>query len=93
MAGENTGSAPVPSLEETTERIRALNEQLIQAAKAAGGASLDAYEQSLANLLDFENKVAGASQLDWVSALAKAHTDFVSQVSGAYLKAAREATK
>ena len=76
--------------EEAAERIRVLNERLITSAKAAGSTTLDAYEKALKSLVDFEEKVAGASQLEWVSALAKSHATFVQDISAAYTKAARD---
>ena len=79
--------------EATTERIRALNERIIESAKAAGQASLDAYEKALQSLVDFEQKAAKASQLEWVTAVASAHAKFVQDVSTAYVTAAREALK
>ena len=79
--------------EATTERIRALNERIIESAKAAGQASLDAYEKALQSLVDFEQKAAKASQLEWVTAVASAHAKFVQDVSAAYVTAAREALK
>ena len=79
--------------EATAERIRALNERIIESAKAAGQASLDAYEKALQSLVDFEQKAATASQLEWVTAVASAHAKFVQDVSAAYVTAAREALK
>jgi hypothetical protein len=76
--------------EEAAQRIRDLNERLIESSKAAGLTTLDAYEKALKSLVDFEQKVAGASQLDWVSALASTYAAFVQDVSGAYTKAARD---
>ena len=76
--------------EEAAERIRVLNERLITSAKAAGSTTLDAYEKALTSLVDFEEKVAGASQLEWVTALAQTHAAFVRDVSNAYTKAVRE---
>ncbi len=76
--------------EDAAKRIRDLNERLIVSSKAAGLTTLDAYEKALKSLVDFEQKVAGASQLDWVSALATTYTKFVQDVSAAYTKAARE---
>ena len=61
--------------------------------KAAGQASLDTYEKALQSLVDFEQKAATASQLEWVSAVASAHAKFVQDVSAAYVTAAREALK
>jgi hypothetical protein len=80
----------LPSVEETIRRIRDLNEQLIESSKNAGTVTLDAYEKALQSLVDFEEKVASASQLDWVSALATTHAKFITDVSTSYTKAARE---
>ena len=79
--------------EETAQRIRDLPEQFIERAKAAGNATLDAYEQSLQNLLDLQQKSASDSQLDWVSSIATAHAKFVQDMNAAYVSAAREMLK
>jgi hypothetical protein len=79
--------------EEAVQRIRDLTERFIEAAKTAGNQSLDAYEQSLRTLVEFEERAAGASQLDWVSSIAAAHAKFVQDVSAAYVSAAREMLK
>lgn len=76
--------------EEAATRVRELNERIIESSKSAGLTSLDAYEKALKSLVDFEQKVAGASQLEWVSALAQTHAAFIQDVSTAYTKAARE---
>jgi len=78
---------------EAAERIRDLNERLIESSKNAGKVSLDAYEKALKSLVDFEEKVGNASQLEWVSALASTHAKFVTDVSAAYTQAARELLK
>lgn len=95
MAGQtgNAKGTTSSTIDDKVERIRQLNEQVIEAAKTAGGSSLDAYEKALTNLLDFENKIAGGTQLEWISALAKSHTDFVSNISSAYTKVARDLLK
>jgi hypothetical protein len=76
--------------EDAAQRIRDLNERIIESSKAAGRTTIDAYEKALTSIVDFEQKVAGASQLDWVSALATTYTTFVQDVSSAYTKAARD---
>jgi hypothetical protein len=76
--------------EDAAQHIRDLNERLIESSKAAGLTTLDAYEKALTSLVGFEQKVAGVSQLDWVSALAATYTTFVQDVSSAYTKAARD---
>ena len=83
----------LPSVEETTQRIRDLNDRLIESSKSAGAVTLDAYEKALQSLADFEQKVASASQLDWVSALAATHAKFISDMSTSYTKAARDLVK
>jgi hypothetical protein len=79
--------------DDAVNRIRELTERFIESAKAAGNQSLDAYEQSLRTLVEFQERAAGASQLDWVSSIAAAHAKFVQDVSAAYVSAAREMLK
>ena len=94
MATKRTSDNPVGmdlgANEEAATRIRELNERLIESSKAAGMTTLDAYEKALASLVEFEEKVAGATQLEWVSALAQTHAAFVRDVSAVYTKAARD---
>ena len=84
---------PTAQMDEVAQRIRELTEQFIDAAKKTGNVTLDAYEKSLQSLVDFEQRAAGASQLDWVSSIAAAHAKFVQDVSAAYVTAAREILK
>jgi hypothetical protein len=99
MATKNTASTPLDlgvdagAFNEAAERIRDLNERLIESSKNAGRVSLDAYEKALKSMVDFEEKVGNASQLEWVSALASTHAKFVQDVSAAYTAAARELLK
>ena len=81
------------TFEAAADRVRALNEQMIAAAKKNGTASIDAYEKSLKTLVEFQKKAADATKLDWVNTVVQAQTDFISEVSAAYTTAAREALK
>jgi hypothetical protein len=81
------------SVEETIKRIEEMNERMIESSKSAGRVGLDAYEKALQSMLDFQEKVTGASQLDWVSALAATHAQFISDVSAASINATRETLK
>ncbi len=87
---ENSLGIDLGPYEEAAARVRELNERIIESSKSAGLTSLDAYEKALKSLVEFEQKVAGASQLEWVSALATTHAQFITDVSTAYTKAARE---
>jgi hypothetical protein len=89
----SAADASAASADEAVQRIRDLTERFIEAAKKAGNMSLDAYEKSLQNLVEFQERAAGASQLDWVSSIAAAHAKFVQDVSDAYVSAAREMLK
>jgi hypothetical protein len=66
---------------------------LIESFKSAGVVALDAYEKALQSLADFEQKVAKASQLDWVTALAATHAKFVSDLGTSYTSAVRDQLK
>jgi hypothetical protein len=92
VATKNT-AADTSAVEDTASRIRELNEKLIQLAKESGQNSLDTYEKALQSLVDFEKSVASRSQLDWVTGLANTHAKFVQDLTGFYIKAAREALK
>jgi hypothetical protein len=87
---ENPFNVDLTSFEDAAARIRDLNERLIASSKAAGGTTLEAYETALESMLGLEEKVAGATQLDWVSAIAQTHAKVVRDISAAYAKAARE---
>lgn len=89
----STPTFEIPSVDEATERIRNLNERIIESSKTAGLVTLDAYEKALASLAEFEEKAASATQLDWVSALATTHAKFITDVSNSYTKAARDVLK
>jgi hypothetical protein len=95
MPAKTTPADAMPGIdpaayEDAVARIHALNERLIESSKAAGLTTLDSYEKALKSLVDFEQKIAGASQLEWVSALASTYATFVQDVSAAYTRAARE---
>jgi len=81
------------TVEESVKRIKEMNERMIESSKSAGRVALDDYEKALQSMLDFQEKVAGGSQLDWVSALANTHAHFMQDVSAAFIKATREALK
>ena len=76
--------------EDAVSRIREMNERIIASSRQAGIASLDAYEKALENMVQLQEQTAGASQLEWVNALATAHARYVQDVSKAYPDAARE---
>ena len=91
--GESLPKFDTASVEETIKRIEEMNRRMIESSKSAGRVALNAYEKALQSMLDFQEKVTGASQLDWVSALAATHAQFISDVSAAYTNATRATLK
>ena len=79
--------------EAATEQIRGLNEKVLTAAKETGNMSIDTYEQTVNSVLDFGQKAADSTKVDWVSAIAKAQASYITEVTNAYTKAARELLK
>jgi hypothetical protein len=78
---------------EATERIRDLNERIIDSSRKAGQAYLDAYENVLKSIADFEERVGGSSQVEWVSAMTQAHADFTRELARIYTASARDLLK
>jgi hypothetical protein len=78
---------------DVSERYRVLSEKLIESGKKTGNTVLDGYEKAVASFVDFRQQLAEATQLDWVSTVVKAQNDFISEVSGAYISAARDVLK
>ncbi|WP_134323917.1 hypothetical protein [Cumulibacter soli] len=93
VAANAKNELPKIDFDAAAERIRSLNEQVIEQAKKQGNTSLDAWEKALQSVVDFEKKAADATQLDFVKALTDAHVTFLSSASDAYLKAARDLLK
>jgi hypothetical protein len=88
--GSSSTTDPSAATEAAVQRIRDLNEQFIESAKAAGNASLDAYEKAMQSLVDFAERAAGASHIDWVASVTAAQAKFLQDVTAAYVSAARE---
>ena len=85
---ENVLGARLASMTDTVEQIRTLNERMIEYAMAEGARRLDDYERALATLVDLTEK-AGTTQLNWLSAIAQMHAEFVRDVATAYAATVR----
>ena len=75
------------------DRIRDLNERIIESSKKAGSTYLDIYEKTLNSIADYQEKVGEQSQVDWVSTIANAQANFTRDLAGAYSAAARSLIK
>jgi hypothetical protein len=90
-AGEAAPDVPVAGVldEAAAQRIRGLNQQILARASAAGEDAVDGYEKALQDMADFETRIAGSGQLDWLQAVARSHTKFVTDLVSMYASAIR----
>jgi hypothetical protein len=86
-------AAAAEGVEETLERIRGLQERLLQVTKQNGEAYLDAYEKNLSSMLALTEKAAKSTNLDWAVALAANYADFVKRINSAVIQASRSALR
>jgi hypothetical protein len=91
-AGANTRAAN-ETADAAAERIRELNERIIESSKKAGNVYLDIYEKTLNSIADYQEKIGEQSQVDWVTTIANAQASFTRDLAGAYSAAARSLIK
>jgi hypothetical protein len=81
------------TVNETTDRIRDLNERILSAGKQAGGAYLDAYEKTLQSIADYQEQVAKQTDVEWVSTIVDAQARFTRELTKLYVSTGRELLK
>jgi hypothetical protein len=89
MAANQTQS----TMDETTQRIRDLNERILEAGKKAGGAYLNAYEKALQSIVDYQEQVAKQTDVEWVSTIIEAQARFTRELTRLYVSTGRELLK
>ena len=82
-----------PDFEQAAGRVRDLNEKIIEAARNNGTASLDFYEKTLTDVLQFSQQAADATQVDLIKAITTAHVNYITDVTKAWTNAARDILK
>ena len=82
-----------PSVEAAAERIRELNERIIETGKRAGRGTLDIYESTLKAIAESLERGPGSSDVEWVSRLATTQANFIRDLTKAWGKAARDVLK
>jgi hypothetical protein len=88
-----TATSTKNTTEATTERIRELNEQIVDAARKAGGAYLDAYEKALESIADYQERVAKQSDVEWITTVVDAQARFTRELTKLYVSTGRELLK
>jgi hypothetical protein len=85
-----SAGSPEARLEATAERLRKLNERIIEAGKQTGEATLSSYEKALKAMASAVERGPGSSDIDWISNLATAQAKFIRDFTTAWTSAARD---
>lgn len=85
----NGAGATDPRLEAVAQRVRKLNERIIDESKSAGEATLTAYEKALKAIAASLERGPGKSDVEWVSSLATTQAKWIRDVTTAWTSAAR----
>jgi hypothetical protein len=80
-------------LEAAAQRLRKLNERIIEAGKDAGESTLTSYEKALKTIASTLERGPGSSDVEWISNLATAQAKFIRDVTTAWTTAARKVLK
>src|SRR3954451_15669900 len=75
------------------QRIRDLNERILESSKKAGNVYVDLYEKTLNSIADYQEKVGDQTDVEWVSTIATPQADFPRQLADAYPSSARSLLK
>jgi hypothetical protein len=87
------GPQSTEAVEETVERIRELNERILDAGKKTGGAYLDAYEKALQSIADYQEQIAKQTDIEWISTIVDAQARFTRELTKVYVSTGRDLLK
>lgn len=92
MATRGTQDATA-AMTQTVDRIRELNEQIIEMARKAGTGYLDMYERALESIAGYQQQMGDATGVDWLQRLFEAQANFTRDMGNLYASSARELLK
>jgi hypothetical protein len=92
-SGASSAAASDPRVEAAAQRLRKLNERIIEAGKSAGEGALTNYEKALKMIASSIERGPGSSDVEWISSLATAQANFIRDVTAAWTSAARDMLK
>jgi hypothetical protein len=78
-----------PRLEAAAERLRKLNERIIEAGKQTGETTLTSYEKALKAIASAVERGPGSSDIDWIAHLATSQAKFIREFTETWTSAAR----
>jgi hypothetical protein len=91
---KSTGApAPDARLEAVAQRLRKLNERIIDAGRDAGETTLTSYEKVLKAIASAIERVPGSSDVEWLSNLATTQAKFIRDMTDTWTARARKAIK
>jgi hypothetical protein len=90
---EASATSADAGLEAAAQRLRKLNERIIEAGKDAGETTLASYEKALKAIAGTLERGPGSSDIDWISNLATTQAKFIRDVTAAWTSAARARLK
>jgi hypothetical protein len=97
MAAQTTSKAQdqvKQQADEAIERIRELNEQILQGSRQWGLGFLEAYEQNMRTFADYQDKAAeSVGDVEWISQVVKAQADFTREIAKLTTQTARKLLK
>jgi hypothetical protein len=80
-------------VEAAAQRLRKLNERIIEAGRDAGESTLTSYEKALKAIAGSLERGPGSSDIEWISNLATAQAKFIRDVTTSWTKTARDLLK
>jgi hypothetical protein len=93
VATKSTTQDPIDAAKQTVERIRELNERIIDCAREAGSSYLDVYERTLGTIAGYQEELANATPVDWLQRVIDAQAAFTREIATLYASTARELIK
>ena len=88
-----TESKTARDADAAAERIRELNEQVLDFGRKAGVSFLEGYENVLKTWAEYQDKVADSSQVEWIASIARAQANFTREITRVYTSSARDLLK
>jgi hypothetical protein len=93
VATKSTTQDTTDAARQTVDRIRELNERIIDSARKAGSSYLDVYERTLGTIAGYQEEVANATPVDWLQRVIEAQAAFTRDIGNMYASTARELMK
>ena len=80
-------------VEAIAERLRKLNERIIELGREAGESTLSSYERALKTIVSGVSQTPAKDEFEWITQLAASQAKFVRDMTESWAKAARERLK